>query len=230
MTLVEILVVMSIIAVITGAAVLGTGGVGASRLRAAAATIVALTRVAVTRTNATGYPVRLACDLDKHQVWLEEASSSKALRTNLTDETSREKAKEQVEQARLRAVKEDAEAVAERLLEGKTIAKAGFHPVKGLELAGDRVGEKRELGNSIEFRQIQVEHDGEPRKSGMAYLYFWPGGETEWSSIQLRRSGEKDGFSILISPLTGRAKIERGSVDLPEATTNGEIDESEVER
>jgi len=227
MTLIEILVVMVIIAALTGATVMGTGGVGASRLRGAAATIVALTRVAITRTNATGRPVRLVCDLDKHQVWLEEARSSRALRVNMANDVSKEKVEKAAEEARLKSVKDAAESEAERFLEGKTVAKAAFHPVKGLELAGDKVGERRELGGSVEFRQVQIEHDGEPRKKGKAYLYFWPGGETEWASIQIRRSGEKEGFSILVSPLTGRARIERGNVNLPKANSKGEIDEVE---
>lgn len=228
MTLVEILVVLVLIGILTGSAVVGMGGIASSRLRGAAATIVALSRVAVTRTNATGRPVRLVLDLDKHQVWLEEAETSRALRTNLSDENEKAKATKREEQ-RLLAVKANAEADAERLLEGKSGTKAGFIPVEKLEMAGEKVGAPRELGSSIEFRQIHIEHDGEPRKDGRAYLFFWPGGETEWASIQLRRSGEQDGLTVLVSPLTGRARIERGSVDLPKPAREGEIDEVEGE-
>jgi general secretion pathway protein H len=227
MTLIEILVVLVLIALLAAGAVIGTGGVGASRLRGAAATVVALSRVAITRTNATGRPVRLVFDLDKNSVWLEESQTSRALRVNLSDEATREKALKRSEEERLKSVKEDAEAEGERLAEGATLKKASFHPVKGLEIAGDKVGEPRELGGSIEFRQVHIDHDGEPRTKGKAYLYFWPGGETEWASVQIRRSGEKDGLTVMVSPLTGRARIERGAVELPKASRDGEIDESE---
>jgi general secretion pathway protein H len=231
MTLVEILVVLSLIALLAGASVMGMGGIGSSRLRGAATTIVALSRVAITRTNATGRPVRLVLDLEKNQVWLEESESSRALRTNLSDEDAKARAdkKREVEERRLLAVKADAEADAERLLEGKSGSKAAFVRVEKLEIAGEKVGVPRELGSSIEFRQVHVEHDGEPRTSGTAYLFFWPGGETEWASIQLRRSGEQDGLTVLVSPLTGRARIERGSVELPKPAREGEIDEVEGE-
>jgi general secretion pathway protein H len=228
-TLVEILVVLVLIAMLVSGAVIGTGGVASSRLRGATSTVVALTRVAITRTNATGRPVRLVCDLDKNQMWLEEAQSSRALRVDLSTESSREKARKRVEDERLKDVKAKADADAERMAEGTTIAKASFVPVKGLEIAGEKVGGPLELGGSIEFRQIHIEHDGEPRTKGKAYLYFWPGGETEWASIQIRRSGEKEGLTVLVSPLTGRARIERGNVELPKASHEGDIDESEGE-
>jgi general secretion pathway protein H len=168
-------------------------------------------------------------DIDKHTVWLEEAQSSRALRVNLSDEGSRDKAIRRNEEQRLKDVKAEAEADAERLAEGTTLKHAGFSPVKGVELAGEKVGQPRELGSSVEFRQIAIEHDGEPHTKGRAFLYFWPGGETEWASIQLRKAGDKDGLTVMVSPLTGRAKIERGSVDLPKAKKDGDIDESEGE-
>lgn len=228
-TLVEILVVLVLMALLVSGAVVGTGGVASSRLRGSTSTVVALTRVAITRTNATGRPVRLVCDLDKNQMWLEEAQSSRALRVDLSTDEGKERAKKRVEAERLKSVKEQADADAERMAEGSTISKASFIPVKGLEIAGEKVGEAIELGGSIEFRQIHVEHDGEPRTKGKAYLYFWPGGETEWASIQIRRSGEKEGLTVLVSPLTGRARIERGNIELPKASHNGDIDEMEEE-
>jgi general secretion pathway protein H len=229
MTLVEILIVLVLIALMVSGTVGGMGGVSASRLRGTAAKVVALTRVAVTRTNATGRPVRLVCDLSKNQMWLEEAQSSRALRVDLSTEDARERARKRSEDERLKAVKAEADAAAERMAEGTTIERAGFAPVKGLEIAGEKVGEPIDLGGSIEFRQIQLEHDGEPRTEGKTYLYFWPGGETEWASIQLRRSGDKDGLTVMVSPLTGRARIEKGNVDLPKVDKDGEIDEVEGE-
>jgi general secretion pathway protein H len=227
MTLVEILVVLVLIALLAAGAVAGTGGVGAARLRGAASTVVALSRVAATRTNATGRPVRLVFDLDKHSVWLEESSNSRALRVNLSDENARLKAEKRSDEERLADVKAQAEAEGERLAEGTTLKKAAFRPVTGLEISGEKVGEPRELGGGVEFRQVHIAHDGEPRTNGRAFLYFWPGGETEWASIQIRRSGEKDGLTVMVSPLTGRAKIERGNVELPKSNQEGELEEVE---
>ena len=42
------------------------------------------------------------------------------------------------------------------------------------------------LEGGIKFRGVQTQHDDLPRTEGRAYLYFWPGGQTERASIQLK--------------------------------------------
>lgn len=233
-TLVEIMVVLVLIALLASATAFGTGSVGSSRLRGAASTIVAYSRVAITRTNATGRPVRMVFDLDKGRIWLEESTTSKALRTDPKavgsdpNETPDDDDYQGPDAERARAARAEGEASAELFIEGRGKQVSDFEPLKGLEIAGESVGESRELGTSIEYHQVQLEHEEEPRTEGRTYLYFWPGGETEWASIQLRRSGDKsNGLTVLVSPLTGRARIERGYVPLPKANREGEITEIE---
>ena len=71
------------------------------------------------------------------------------------------------------------------------------------------------------------EHDDEPRTSGKAYLYFFPGGSTERAAVQLKRKGDDTGLTVTVSGLTGRAKVERGHVDLPPPRTD--VDERETD-
>lgn len=220
-TLVEVLVVLVVIALLAGAVILGTGSVSASRLRGAAATVVALSRTASTRANSTGRPVRMVFDLSSRQISLEESRSSRVLRGG-SDETGGGGRGD-----RESNVRASADLQAELFLEGTANKKPEFVAVEGLEIAGDSVGKGVELGAGIEYRQVHVEHDQEPRSEGKAYLYFWPGGETEWASIQLRPSGDHTGLTILISPLTGRARIERGYVELPERQSDGTLSERE---
>jgi general secretion pathway protein H len=235
LTLVEILVVLVLVALIGAAAAMGAGSIGSSRLRAAAATVIAYSRIAVTRTNATGRPVRIVFDLQKGQIWLEESTTSRGLRASANPSDSTEKARSDDEYQgpdgdRARAAKAAGDVEAERFIEGKGKQRPSFQPIKGLEIAGESVGEQRDLGRSIEYHQVQTEHDAEPHTEGRAYLYFWPGGETEWASVQLRRSGEKSsGLTVLVSPLTGRARIEHGYVGLPKRNRDGDINEVEGE-
>ena len=57
----------------------------------------------------------------------------------------------------------------------------------------------------------------EPLREGRAYVYFWPGGTTERAIIQLKKAGDKEtALTVVLSPLTGRARIEKGAVDFPE--------------
>ena len=80
MTLMEVLVVMVLIALLTGAITLGTGSIATGRLRGSATLVVALSKVAITRANSTGRPVRIVFDIGQNRVALEEATGSRLLR------------------------------------------------------------------------------------------------------------------------------------------------------
>ena len=75
----------------------------------------------------------------------------------------------------------------------------------------------------------QTDHDEDPVSGGRAYLYFWPGGLTERGHVQLKRIGAEGGLTVTVSSLTGRAKIERGLVDLPKPRGDDEEDQGERE-
>ena len=64
---------------------------------------------------------------------------------------------------------------------------------------------------------MRTEHDEEPLREGRAYIYFWPGGTTERAIVQLKKAGDKEAaLTVTLSPLTGRAKIEKGGAEFPE--------------
>jgi general secretion pathway protein H len=70
--------------------------------------------------------------------------------------------------------------------------------------------------------KVQTEHDEEGVTEGVAYIHFWPGGVTERAIVQIARAGDDEGVTVVVSPLTGRAQIERGFVELPEDLLEGE--------
>ena len=45
--------------------------------------------------------------------------------------------------------------------------------------------------------------------------------------MQLRRRGDDDGLTVLVSPLTGRAQVVPSWIDLPEPRADGEYSERE---
>jgi general secretion pathway protein H len=220
LTLVEVLISVALAAMLTGAVVFGSGMFSSSNERAAATLIVAGVRVGLTRASGTGKPTRMVFDLDKDSVLLEEASSSVMLRVKEDDESTGGGAEAVTE------VEKEAKEEAERILAGPRAPRARFKPIKQLGFNDDKT-EGRELGKGIQFRQVHTEHDGQPRSKGRAYLYFWPGGLTERAVVQLKRNDGGEGLSVVISPLTGRARIEKGRVELPEPPSDGEISERE---
>jgi general secretion pathway protein H len=213
-TLVEVLVVVAVIAVLSSGVVYGAGFVGNSRLRAGASLVVTSVRMGIARANATGKPVRLVFDLDKSAVRLEQ-SRGRMLRQKEEGKSTGGGAEAAT------ALEKQAQTETARIMQGPRAPRAEFEPTKEFGKEG------RPLGSGIRFRQVQTEHDGEPRTEGTAYLYFWPGGDTELASIQLRKAREEEGLTVMVSPLTGRARIERGNVDLPEPRPDGEYSERE---
>jgi general secretion pathway protein H len=116
---------------------------------------------------------------------------------------------------------------ADRILKGPRAPRAKFKPVKQFGFDGEDAALGRELGSGVELAQVQTEHDESPRSQGRAYLYFFPGGGTERASIQIRGKGDRDGLTVLISPLTGRARIERGAVAIDEPRQDDAFGERE---
>jgi general secretion pathway protein H len=218
-TLIETLIVVALIAILSGSVLYGTGMLSSSRLRGAASLIASGVRLGLARANTSGHATRMTLDLDNDKVLLEEASGSVMLRDK--------KATAGGAQAATEAEKAEQKAKAEgdRILQGPHAPRATFRPIPSF--SDTPTG--RELGSGVDLAQAQTEHDEEPVTSGRAYVYFWPGGITERAYIQLKRPGGMDALTVVVSPLTGRTRIEKGLVDLPEPRTDKEEDQGDRE-
>ncbi|HEY3494542.1 MAG TPA: prepilin-type N-terminal cleavage/methylation domain-containing protein [Polyangiaceae bacterium] len=215
-TLVETLIVVALIALLSGGAVFGSGMLKSSRMKGASTLIASSVRLGLARANSTGRPMRLVLDLDGEKVLLEEGNSSVMLREKGKTTGGAEAATE-AEQA--------AKAESDRILEGPRAPRPSFTPAK----AFSETPEGRELGAGVDLAVVQTEHDEEPQSEGRAYVYFWPGGVTERAHIQLKRKGSDEGLTVVVSALTGRTRIERGLVDMPEPRSDREEDQGERE-
>ena len=219
LTLVELLIVVALIAVLGGSVMMGPGMLEGSRLKSAATMIVSGVRVGLARASTTGRPTRLTFDLEGGKITLEEASSSVVLREHTKDSSSGAEPATEIEKK--------AHAESDRILEGPHSPRPSFKPIVGFNSSDGDKGLARSLGSGVEIISVQTDHDDEPRTTGRAYLYFFPGGTTERASVQLKRRGDDTGMTITVSGLTGRAKVERGRVDLAPPRSDGEASERE---
>lgn len=218
-TLIEILLVVGLMAILSAVLVGGSGMLSGTRMRSAGALVMNSVRVAMTRANSIGRPVRLVFDLEEDRLILEETRGRMAL---VRDES--EGAKAGAEAAT--EVEQAAAEYARDIVQGPRAPAPMFTPVEGFA-DGEEAAVGRALGTDIRFVQVQTEHDSEPRLEGRAYLYFWPGGGTERAAIQITRPGDHQGLTILVSALTGRAKLVRGPMDLEEARQDPDFQERE---
>jgi general secretion pathway protein H len=209
LTLIEVVIAVALIALLSGSLLFGKNMLVGSRMKAAATLIVSSVRFGLTRANATGRPTRLVIDFEKKQLSIEEASSSLMLR---------EKGKDQAGGAAPASSAEaKARAETEKILEGPRAARPQFSKLSGVTGAVEDLSVGRPLGDGVEIVQVRTEHDEEALREGRAYIYFWPGGTTERAIVQLKKAGDKEAaLTVTLSPLTGRAKIEKGAVDFPE--------------
>jgi general secretion pathway protein H len=72
---------------------------------------------------------------------------------------------------------------------------------------------RTELGGTVKFTDVWVQHQPERYTTGRSFLYFWSSGLTEEASLHLAQGD--DVFSLLVSPLTGRVKIVADRADAP---------------
>jgi general secretion pathway protein H len=210
LTLIEVLIAIALIALLTGSLLFGRGMLAGSRMKAAATLIVSGVRYGLTRANSTGRPARLVFDFDKKQLSIEEASTSLMLRETGKDPSAGATPASSAEAK--------ARAEAERIVEGPRPARPTFAKLSGVSGTIEELAAGRALGDGVELVQVRTEHDEDYVREGRAYVYFWPGGTTERAVIHLKKTGDRDtALSVVLSPLTGRAKIEKGEVPFPEA-------------
>jgi general secretion pathway protein H len=210
MTLIEIIVVLSIVALVMGVAVAGSMQLPSARLRRSATMITSAIKVAYTRATATSRNLRMVMDLEHEAIWLEETDVPMVVQSKAVTGAGGAEAVTDAERA--------AVAEADRAIKGPPIAKPSFHPIAAFGFGDVEEGKGgKPLQTGIRFRQVQTAHDDAPRTSDRAYLYFWPGGLTERASIQVRiGDSEEDShtLTLLVNPLTGKVTIKGGPVDL----------------
>jgi general secretion pathway protein H len=221
LTLIELMVTLALIGTVTASVVISSGAVVNSRMRGAASMIAGAVRIAFTRASATSRPNRLVFDIDNGVVILEETRDVLALK------------KDDVAGGAAAATEEERDAIetAERIIKGPQAPRARFSPVRALGFDDPDTSGGRPIGKGVRFRKVETAHSPDGQTSGRAYLYFWPGGQTERAAIQLARVSSTDedneGMTILVSALTGRVRTMAGAKSMDPLRDDGTLQERE---
>lgn len=215
-TLVEVLVVLFILVLILGGMLYGVGAIHRSRLKSSASRVAAAMRAGYARAASTGKRLRLVIDFDTNTLWLEESSSPMLIDTKDILGTGGADPATEVEKAAL--------AEANRINAGVQISRPGFSRI------AKAIGEDTsKLQPGIVFYAVDAAHEAKPQTKGHAYVYFF-GSEAERASVQLKiatSDDEKDIFSVVIAPLTGKPTIAEGAVLVPHPRDDAEASEAE---
>lgn len=206
LTLIEVLISLAIVGLIASIGVLGVGAQKGAKMRQGAVVIAGAIRTAYAHASGVSKPLRLVFDIAAGQIILEESSAQLTVSNN--DRTGGAAAATEVERL---AVEE-----AESILKGPRPPRPSFTPTRAFGFNPDAGKQGKALPSSVRFVQIETAHEAKPAIDGRAYLYFWPGGQTERATIQLTTAskGEEptDGNSmtVIVAPLTGKAEIKKG--------------------
>jgi general secretion pathway protein H len=219
-TLVEVLITVTLIALITGVAVLGMGVTTSARMKRSATMIAGACRIAYGHANATSKTVRLVFDFDNRQIFLEESADRHLVKHG--DVAGGAEAATDLERVAVSSAKE--------ITEGPRAPRAKFVPAKVFGFNPDKDLQGKELATGIKFFQVESEHLDEPIGEGRAYLYFFPGGQTQNTAIQLSvtnpdMTDDDDFMTVLIAPLTGKATIRKGRSEMPRPRDESEASE-----
>jgi general secretion pathway protein H len=209
LTLIEIIVVLTLVALVTGVAIAGSNQLPSSRLRRSGTLIASAIKTAYVRATSTSRDLRLVMDIEQQRVWIEESEAPMLVRPK---DPSAAGGAEAVTEAEKQAHEEG-----DRVMKGPPIPKPSFKKIVTSGVGDDDKQGTKALQRGITFRSVQTTHDDEPRKSGRAYLYFWPGGLTERAAIQVRIGDSDEDYqtlTLLVAPLTGRVTIKNGPVEL----------------
>ena len=223
LTLIEVLIVMAIVALIMGAVVIGSGQLASSKMRHSSTMIAGAIRVGFARSTSTSKSVRLVMDFTENEIWLEEGDQPMLVQSKDLTGTGGAAAATTAEK---QTIEEGG-----RIVKGPTAPRAAFREIEPMGLAASAPGKgHKPLDRGIKFREVQTAHDEEPRKEGRVYLYFWPGGQTERASIQLKAgeaNEEKDAITLFVAPLTAKVTVKDGAVALPKPQDDKDLSDRE---
>jgi general secretion pathway protein H len=200
MTLVEIGVALGVAALMLAVAIPALSAITRAQLRQKSGQLAGAIRSLYGSAAIGGHTCRLAFDLDANAYWSECAKTN--VRLDREGERSQNGARipDQEESPQVR------EAMSEEDREKLELAqKSAFTPTADIP--------KTDLGGSVKFTDIWVQHQPERYTTGKSFLYFWSSGLTEEASIHVSQGD--DVYSLIVAPLTGRVKIVADRVDAP---------------
>ena len=220
-TLIEMLVTLAVVVLLMGAAVVSYRSVQRARLRKAAVQLAASIRFAYDRAAATGRDFRLVFELGEHgsRYWLEVAPKAHA-RIGKTVERNRELEEEEREEQR----EEEDGTTAGGLDEALTLkraAKPRWQKVRS------RLAREVELPKGVRIAAVYLARLDEEVSEGRVTLYFWGQGQTERAVFWIRDREDRE-YTVIVHPLTGRARVVRGHYEPPEQVLRGDDEGEEV--
>lgn len=190
-TLVELLVVISVIALLAGLAAPALGSLTGANARKAAGELAGGMRFMFDTAALRHATCRIALDLEARAWWAECAPSAAGIAREPEDDDDLERRFSGEKNAELR----------------RLLAKTQFGSFK------DRLADKRELPGNATFGAVAVE-GRRPAEDGTVYVHFFPAGRAQRAYVPIADGDNL--FTVVVEPFTGRSRVVAGAVEVKE--------------
>jgi general secretion pathway protein H len=193
-TLIELMVVMAVVATMAAMAVPAVSSISGADARRAAGELSGSLRALFDTAALRHSTCRMVLDLDARAFWAECAPGPTGVSPG--DE------KADLEELKKRFPEEPDPEVR------KMLARSTFGKYS------DRLLEKRELPGHTTFGPVHLEGRRGELDTGLAYVYFFPGGQAQKAWIPVVDG--KNLFTVVTEPFTGRTRVIPGKVEVRE--------------
>jgi general secretion pathway protein H len=200
MTLIEVGVALAVAGLMLAVAIPALSSVTRAQLRQRCGQLGGAIRSLYGAAAIAGHTCRLVFDLDANVYWSECAKTN--VRLSREGERSQNGARIAPRSEELQPRDSLSEEEREKL---ELAQKSAFAPSPDIP--------RTELGSSVKFADVWVQHQPERYTTGKSFLYFWSSGLTEEAAIHVSQG--EDVYSLIVSPLTGRVKIVADRADAP---------------
>lgn len=201
LTLIELVIVVSLLALMVTIVIPSVANITGTNLRSTAAEVAGAIRFTYDLAARKNVPFRLVFDLDEQAYWVESASEKYLLDVEKTGVSEGRLDKEQ-EQAKER--ERSRRFVNRSYIEGGEMwqpkGKPSFSSFAGAYT------KKKALPADIVFQDVWVAHQDDRVTAGQAYLYCFPTGMTERAVVHIGDDAE-DTYTLVVEALTGLVKV-----------------------
>jgi general secretion pathway protein H len=216
-TLLELMIVLGLMGLLMSSVLIGFRAFTKAELRNSTSKLAGAVRYLFDRASTTGKIHRLVLDFDNKKYWAEVSDDRFFMpRERETDESRAREVEAIAEEKRLEAeAKERGQAdltEAEMLADPSRYQATEWKPKRArFEKVSEKVVKPVDL-RKVKLYGLFTPRYAKPVTAGQGYLYFFPLGQTEPALIHVSDEDGKNIFSLLVSPLSGKVKIESGYV------------------
>ncbi len=203
-TLIELMIVVSLLGMLSALGVMSLGNVMDSNFRATASKLAGSIRFTYDLAARKSETFRVVLDLDEKAYWVESAGSHALLDRGKARVMSGKSSEDEPKESRF---------VTRSFIESGDMWKPKARP--SYTATSGPFTQKVTLPEEISFQGVWVAHQSDRVTSGKAYLYCFPTGLTERAVIHLTNE-DKEIYTVWVEPLTGKVTVYPYYVEVPE--------------